>query len=182
MRTIIATGILSILYCACSSPSTEKGTDKINDSTSIVKGKSIRPVTDYFKPVGDSAEIPSFDIIVQLDDKAEKKIASKNESVIVAAYFSGIPKDSTKYEDDGSYPVAGQRIELTKSRKAHFSGIKISRAMYASLADKDIEVLINIFSGRRSSEYNLLDCEILQKPISEVRGQEFVLKGKLISD
>lgn len=139
-------------------------------------------VTDYFKVIGDSAEIPSFDITVELSDKAVQELSRKKESIIVTAYYSGTPKDTTKYMEDGGYAVATKSIELVDKKTATFRGIKISKEMYESLADKNIEGLINIYSGRRSSQLNLLDCEILQKPISELKDHQFTLKGKLIGE
>ncbi len=171
--------VFVIIIISCSSPSKEKDSAKKNDSTPVA-GPKDGLLTDYFKLNGDSAEIPSFEIEVQLDEKAGKEIKNKKESIIVAAYFSGEPKDTTKYMEDGEYAVANHSIELFDSRLAKFSGIKISKTMYESLANKDIQVLINVYSGRRSSKLNLLDCGILQKRISEVKDQKFILKGKLI--
>lgn len=172
-----------MLFISCSSPAKEKDAIK-NDTIPVVKTADKKPaaVSDYFKVVGDSAAIPSFEIQVELSEKAEKKLKEKKESIIVAAYFSGIPKDTTKYMEDGEYAVGTHTMELTDSRTAKFEKIKISKQVYETLADKDIQVLINIYSGRRSSKMNLLNCDILQKPISQVKDQKFVLKGKLIGE
>ena len=60
--------------------------------------------------------------------------------------------------------------------------IKCSKAKYDSLADKDIRVLVNIYSGRRSTADNLLDCAILSQKMSVVKGRTIPLTGKLISE
>jgi hypothetical protein len=183
MKLVIKIFFIAVILISCSSPTKEKEQPK-NDSIPVVKKDDNKPVpvTDYFKVVGDSAEIPPFEIQVELSEKAEKEIKEKKESIIVTAYFSGTPKDTTKYMEDGGYAVGLHSIELTGSRTAAFKGVKISKAYYESLADKDIQVLINIYSGRRASKLNLLDCDLLQKPISEVKDQHFILKGKLIGE
>jgi len=183
MKALVNILFISVILISCSQPTKEKEKPEY-DTLLVTKEKTEKPVTvsDYFKVIGDSAEIPSFEIETQLSEKAEKRLKEKKESVIVTAYFSGTPKDSTKYMDDGEYAVGTHSIELTDSRIAKFSDVKISKEMYESLADKDIQLLINVYSGRRSSKMNLLDCDILAKPVSEAKGQKFILKGKLIGE
>lgn len=175
--------LISVILISCSQPTKEKEKPEY-DTLLVTKLKTEKPVnvSDYFKVIGDSAEIPSFEIEIQLSEKAGKLLEQKKESVIVTAYFSGTPKDSTKYMEDGEYAVGTHSIELTDSRTAKFTGVKVSKEMYESLSDKDIQILINVYSGRRSSKMNLLECDILAKPISEARGQKFILKGKLIGE
>ncbi len=183
MRSFLKIFSVIVIFLSCSQPVKEKEQSK-TDTIPVVKKEDSKPaaISDYFKVIGDSAVIPSFEIEVKLSEKAEKELKSKKESVIVAAYFSGTPKDSTKYMEDGEYAVGQHHIELTDSRIAKFSGIKISKAMYESLSSPDIQMLINVYSGRRSSKLNLLDCGIVQKSISEFKDQKFVLTGKLIGE
>ena len=183
MRSLIKILPVAIIFISCSQPVKEKEQSK-TDTIPVVKKEESKPtaISDYFKVIGDSAVIPAFEIEIKLSEKAEKELKDKKESVIVAAYFSGTPKDSTKYMEDGEYAVGQHNIELTDSRIAKFTGIKISREMYESLSSPDIQMLINVYSGRRSSKLNLLDCGIVQKSISEFKDQKFVLTGKLIGE
>ena len=183
MQSFIKIFFAVIIFISCSQPVKEKNQPK-TDTVPVAKKEDNKPVaiSDYFKVVGDSAEIPSFEIEVKLSEKAEKKLKDKKESVIVTAYFSGTPKDSTKYMEDGEYAVGEHSIELTDSRIAKFKGVKISKQMFESLYNPDIQLLINIYSGRRSSKLNFLDCKTLQKSISEFRDQKFILTGKLIGE
>lgn len=167
------------LLLSCASPQPGEAEKSGADSSRIVSS-----VADYLKADGDSLIIPSFTIEVNLSALANAKLASDKETMIVAAWFSGQPKDSTskEYVETGAMFVKSSEIELSNSRIANFEGIKFSKAKYDSLANKDIRVLINIFSGRKSSPDNLLDCEILTDKMSAVKGQKFVLAGKLISE
>lgn len=180
MKAFLKIFAIVIIFISCSQPGNEEKLPT-KDSIPLIKKEDGLSI-DHFKVIGDSAEIPSFEIEVELSEKAEKELKNKKESIIVAAYFSGIPTDTTKYMEDGEYAIGTHNIELTNTGTAKFEKIKISKNMYESLASKDIQVLINIYSGRRSSNMNLLDCDILQKPISQVRDQKFILKGKLIGE
>ena len=93
---------------------------------------------------------------------------------MIDALFTGDPRDTTtkEFAEMGELFINTKRIELSNSRIASFEGIKFSKARYDSLANKDIRVLINVFSGRRSTQDNLLDCAILAEKMSVVKGRE----------
>lgn len=133
---------------------------------------------------GDSVEIPSFEIELSLSDKAEEKLKAGKETVIVAAYFSGIPKDTTlkEYVKTGEFAIGSHEKELRSERVAKFEGVRFSRSLYDSLSPQSMVVLINVYSGRRSTSVNLLDCGILQDPVSLVKGKRSLIKGKLIGE
>lgn len=146
--------------------------------------KTSLPVADYFTPAGDSLIVPSFQIEVGLSQQAKDKLSKDKETIIAAAWFSGIPKDtlSKEYAESGELFLQSAQVELDTGSVASFENIKFSKAKYDSLADKDIRVLINMYSGRHSSPDNLLDCSILSDKMSAVRGQKFVLACKLIGE
>ncbi len=131
---------------------------------------------------GDSVLIPDFEIEVRLSPNAEKKLKDDKETVIVSAMFSGIPKDTTSEDYQGQIGIKNYNIELTGQRIGQFTKIKFHRSILDKLADNDIYLLINVYSGRRSTENNLLDCEILEDKMSVIKGKKFILKGKLIGE
>ena len=145
------------------------------DTTSINKGA-------YYKFDGDSVIIPSFEIGVSLSPKAKQKIEKGKETIIVIAYFTGQPKDTTseEYLKSGDMGITSAQREIKDSAIAKFEGVKFSKALYDSLADKDIQLLINVVSGRKSTKDNLLNCDILEDKMSHIKGKRFTIKGKLI--
>jgi len=132
----------------------------------------------------DSVELPSFEIELSLSQKAEEKLKTNKETIIVAAYFSAIPKDTTNkdYVKYGEVTVTSKEKELTNERLTKFEGIKFPRSLYDSLNAESITLLINVYSGRRSLKDNILDCEILHRPVEAIKGNKFTLKGKLIGE
>lgn len=176
---------LFLLLTSCS----ERRTSESNASTVEEEPEDfphdepdLSEMLNTFTTKGDSITIPEFEIEVDLTDDAEILLERTGETVIVQAYITGVPKEDAKIEltNMGEVYLADPNIELIDSRIARFRNINIARESFESLAEEDFQVLINIFSGRRSSEVNVLDCDILQEPISAVRGQRHTLTGKLI--
>ena len=136
----------------------------------------------YYKIEGDSLIIPKFEIEVRLSKKAESKILKDKETLIVRAKFVGIPKDTTltEYLKFGCVQVTDKNIELVKKRKAIFQGIKFSKLAYESLSEKDIVLIINVYTGRKSSRYNLINCDLLEDNLSKIKNKRFIINGTLI--
>lgn len=132
----------------------------------------------------DSIRIPEFVIQLELSEKAKNKLTNDKESVIVKAYFSGIPKDTLNkdYGKHGKTLIGEHEIELWDSKVASFKNIELSKQTLKGLTNPNFEVLINVYSGRHSSTYNLLDCEILQESIDSIKGKTHLIKGKLLFD
>ena len=192
MKTLSLVCIAGLLI-ACGNPTktnnVEKSILKLSDSINIEHSDVIEQTqnSDYLKIVGDSVEIPYFEIELKLSNKAEDKLKTNNETVILMAYFEGITNFENipdKYKDriDGGFHLLSYPIELTDKRLARFENIKFSKDLYDFLENKDIRLLINVFSGRKSSEFNLLHCDILEGFISEIKGKRFTINGKLIYD
>ena len=97
-------------------------------------------------------------------------------------FFYRISKDSshTKFEEDGSFYIVSAQKEILYGQVASFDSIKFSKKIYDQLANKDIELGVNVYSGRKSSHDNLLNCEPLFDKISNVVNKKLTLKGKLI--
>ena len=186
--------LVSLLIFSCSpDKSQERPKEKVLinsvyniDEESNIKAQETvienRPLIDTFTFVGDSVILPAFEISLSLSKKTEEKLKGSNESIIISAEFSGKPIDTTteEYQEWGEIHIGSHKIELFNSRIARFDNAKISKSSYELLKDKNFQVLINVFSGRRSSRDNLLNCDGLQEGIETVKGKRHHLKGKLI--
>jgi hypothetical protein len=180
------------LLIACSNPTKKNSVDESNpkflnsfcneDSEINIQTQSF----DYLQIVGDSVLIPSFEIELKLSTKAEEKLKAENETVIVQAYFDGIidcKNIPDKYKDRiafGILHLISHSVELTDERLARFNNIKFSKELYDLLENKDIMLLINVFSGRKSSDSNLIDCGIIEGFMSELKEKKYTIYGKLI--
>ena len=182
--------LLAVIFLsACGNDSDKKASNNEMEATEAAEtnrsaNKTSGSISDfgYFKPDGDSLIIPSFEIEVNLSPKAKAKLSRDKETIIVSASFMGVPKDTTSeaFLQSGEMGIAGKDIELRNDNIAHFENIKFTKALYDSLSDKDIQLLINVFSGRRSSTDNLLSCGIIQEKMSKIKGKKFTIDCKLI--
>lgn len=171
-----------ILFLLTSCSNRNKG--NANDNNELIKDSQslLRPIKGQFVYEKDSIILPEFEIELKLSENAEKKLKAEKESVIVAAYFSGIPKDTTKadYLKYGRISIGSFRVELFDKRVAKFENVKISKDAFELLSDKNFEVLINIASGRRVSSLNLLSTDIIEEGIDSITTKRHILNGKLI--
>lgn len=173
MKTIWKISVVFLLT-ACSS--------RESKNTNTVESIEPPAMKTDFTLVGDTVIIPEFEIQLSVSQKAEEKLKNDGESIIVQAYFSGVPRDTTseEYLESGQISIGGSRVELFDKRIARFQNVKIARSKLDEITDKNFEVLINIFSGRRTTGNNLLDSDLLQEGIESVKGKRHVLKTKLI--
>ena len=139
---------------------------------------------EYLVVSGDSVLLPAFAVEAQLSKAAIEKLREKRETVIVNARFSGIPKDtaSKEFREWGEMLVKSHSIELDTAYTARFEGIRFPKKLYDLLLEKDIRVMVHIYSGRRTTTDNLLDAGILSGKMSAVKGRTLQLPGKLISE
>lgn len=175
MRAITCLCSLWMFAYACSNPVSRQ---------QHIEAAAKAPLSDSFSFSKDSVVLPGFEVLVELSKRAEDTLKSLHESVIVKAYFSGMPKDTTseEYLEMGQISIGDYELELGEDRLARFSHVALSRKDVESLRDRNFEVLINVFSGRQATDVNLLNVDILQEGVDSIGGRQFVLKGKLIGE
>ncbi len=153
--------------------------DTLYDTIAFKTSDTIR-APNYFKIEGDSIGVLPFEITITLSPKAKNRIIKSNETIIVNASLTGLPKDKRLVSDDGEFYVASSEKEISYGQPAKFDSIKFSRITYNQLLNKDVYLNVFFSSGRKSSKDNLLDGNILSDKISNVVNKRFNLTGKLI--
>lgn len=94
-------------------------------------------------------------------------MARRHETLIVSASYYGWPADGRKLsmDDVGQVPLGRAEHELSKSDTTRFDGASFKGADAVGLKGPP-RVNINVYSGRRSSPDNLLDCDIFEDDIA----------------
>jgi hypothetical protein len=170
--------ILFIVNSSCNNNSKSDNIKTVESYSDIKKNKIVNP--EKLKIIGDSIEIPSFEIELNFSKKAEEKLIFDKETVIIFANIFGQPKSDPNKE--GPINLAYSKIELTDKRKALFENIKFSKATYDSLKDKNIWITVEVSSGRKSINENFLNTDFLEEDVDNVINKKFVLNGKLIGE
>ncbi len=79
----------------------------------------------------------------------------------------------------GGVYLAYLKHEARDSFSLHISGVAFDPAAVKRLKTTDYEVLVNVYSGRRKLDMNVLDCDLLQGPISQLQGQVHKIECRL---
>jgi hypothetical protein len=127
----------------------------------------------------------NFTVKVAYSQKAMDTLAAGKETVIVAGYLSASPIPGTpkKYVDHvGEIGLGEVDREIAPGAIATFNSVKPIPAMMKWVDSNGPQLLINVYSGRKSSPNNLLDCGIYEGSLAAVQGQSIPIACKLIGE
>jgi hypothetical protein len=137
------------------------------------------------KPGPLPATVPGFTVTVTYSQKAMATLVEGKETVIVVGYLSGSPIPSTpkKYIDHiGEIDMGEVKKEVAPGATATFDHVKLNRPMMKWLDSQGPQLLINVYSGRKSSPNNLLDCGIYEGPLQAIQDKNIPISCKLIGE
>lgn len=126
-----------------------------------------------------------FIVNIALPEKARKRLVESKETIVVAGYVTGNPKQGAlkRYVNRmGEVELGDVKAEVAPGENATFSQIHVKQDALEQTDEKDPQILINVFSGRKSSKDNLLDCGIYQGPLKSVQGGSVPISCKLIGE
>ncbi len=172
----------TLLLLSCSNNERQNGNNQSADTATVARPGNSDTLTQagYLKIDKDSVTVLPFEIEVVLSTKAKNKIVNSKETIIVNVSLTGTPKDSTLLAEDGQFYVATLEKEISYGQPAKFDNIKFPRKTFDQLTDKDVHVSAFVYSGRKSSPDNLLNCSIVADDLSKVANKKLTITGKLI--
>lgn len=132
-----------------------------------------------------SSSFPGFSVSVTLSEKAQKRLAQGKETVIVAGDLSGTPKPSTTkayLSETGEIDLGRVEAEVAPGQDATFQKVMLKSDALQQSDDTGPQLLVNVYSGRKSSPNNLLDCGIFEGPLTSVEGKRIPIHCKLIAE
>ncbi|MFA5621046.1 MAG: hypothetical protein WDA08_12145 [Weeksellaceae bacterium] len=112
-----------------------------------------------------TAKFPDFEINLKLSNAALKKLTESKESVIASVYLYGdvdeneIPAEMKSRIDPTGFSLGTfdfEKTDLSQNTIFEIRNLTFPKAYYDVLSNKDIHYNINIYSGRKSSEDNLI--------------------------
>jgi hypothetical protein len=137
------------------------------------------------KPAPPSATVPGFSVTLTYSQKAMDTLVGRKETVIVAGYLYGFPQKDTpkKYVDEiGQVDLGEIHDEVAPGAAATFASIKLDPSLLKWIDTQGPQLLINVYSGRKSSENNLLDCGLFEGPLKDAQGKSLPISCKLIGE
>jgi hypothetical protein len=155
-----------------------EGDDPAEDETDLstyAKKSGVVPVWSATKPsaiariahseAADSeaatlTNIPEYKVSVTFSPAAEHKLKSSGEGVSVSVTYHVGPSGTL---------VGTEKNELANDHTVSFGGVGVPPKVAAKVRGQPIMVNINVFSSRKSSTYNILDCSIYEGDVSKTR-------------
>jgi hypothetical protein len=128
--------------------------------------------------------VPAHTIIVTLSPAAMQKLSESGETVIVSADYSGKPKPGTAkrwIDDEGQVELGSTQVETKPGQPVVFPAFQLKPEAFAQTDGGSPILLINVFSGRRSSQDNLLACDIYEDPVKNL-APNYKIPCKLIGE
>lgn len=129
----------------------------------------------------------AFTVEVSLSKAAQARMGGK-ERVIVSADYFGYPSQAAidrkvPGSEDPWLTLHRQQIELAGAGTASFPQVTFDATQLAWIEHPDQpEVNINVFSGRKSSPDNLLDCQMFQDTLDAATKSPIRLHCTLIGE
>jgi hypothetical protein len=137
------------------------------------------------KPATSPAIVPGFTVTITYSQKAMATLSAGKETVIVVGYLYGFPIPGTPKKDVdhiGQIGLGEVKKEIAPGATATFDSVKLDQPMMKWMDSQGPQLLINVYSGRKSSPDNLLDCGIYEGPLKAVQSQSIPISCKIIGE
>lgn len=149
----------------------------------INKPMSNLPMEQRMLVMGDSITIPTFTIHFQPTPEINKILKEGKEKIEISWTIAGeaqkkvnVTKKDYYNSEEGIIYLKNTIIEMpTDERKITLSG-NVSQEAFRALIEPDMEMTLNFYSSRLSSENNIFASEALIEPISVLRGKTKQIK------
>ncbi|MCT3664262.1 hypothetical protein J2O09_10325 [Elizabethkingia anophelis] len=160
----------------------------------ISEEKNISNSKNILQVKGNEILVPSLKLVVYLSKDAIQKLQENKESVVASLLLYGDIEDEDTLPEEirnevgpdglrlGTFQIEEQNI--SEAISFNFNNLIIPKKFYERLANKNIYLNINVFSGRKSFKDNILNVESCDSNISRIfsHGNKIILSGHLIPE
>jgi hypothetical protein len=126
-----------------------------------------------------------FALDVTLSPQAEAQLASLQEKITVWALWSGQPTKAAKkqVDEEGKIDLGTEEVTLPASGgHAEFTGRSVKPGRIGWVKDRDVQILVNVYSARLSGPNNILNCDIFDGSVTAARATPPQIVCKLIEE
>ena len=141
------------------------------------------PAPETAAPVAGAPSPYAFEVALTLTPRAAEKLAATQERVIVDAMYFGMPVslDAPGIDEHGEQIYLGNdEVEVDPANavvKAPGTGFD---ATHIASVTGEPEVLVNVYSARKTHDDNLLECGLYQGPVAMAQKQAVPIACDLI--
>lgn len=159
--------------------------DQEPDETSIEASTEASLESGAAPVQGDAASPYAFSVDITLSPPAAQQLSRHRETIKLAAFYYGLPKPGLPEGIDnemGQVFLGETELEIPGADgRADFDGksVQTSRLRYI---EGEPQINLNVYSGRRSSEDNLLDCDFFEDAVRVAHAAPLKIHCKLIGE
>lgn len=135
------------------------------------------------QPGVEAGRFNSYQVDVTLSPQARARLQEGGETIIVDADYYGAPVQAAMdlADDVGRLDLGRAQRELAGAGSANFDGSGFL-ADRLGMIEGEPQVNINVYSGRKSSPDNLLDCDFFEDALSVAGAAPIMLHCMLIGE
>ncbi len=125
-----------------------------------------------------------FDFKITLSDKAAAKLKSVHETITVWASFYGEPtREGENHTDEmGMVDLGKESFELpAQPGVVHITGKKAGGAKLKWVKGQP-SVNVNLYTSRKSSDQNLIECDLIDGAVAKVQAKPITVNCFLIGE
>jgi hypothetical protein len=138
---------------------------------------------------GATPKLPGFTVEVSLSDRARHKLVERKETILAVSYFTASPRKGITPKSykkllsrPGPLGLGEVEVEAKPGESLRFGAIRLDSSALAVIDGQGPRLLLNVVSGRRSSEDNLLLCDIFEGSLESVQRTVIPIACKLIEE
>lgn len=133
----------------------------------------------------DTTTVPGLTVALSLSRRARQTLVSRKETIIVSADVTGFPKPGTPkhlIDGEGQVDLGDFTAEILPGQNGDFKSLSLKSAPLRYTDKRGPQLLVNVYSGRKSSPNNLIDCGIYEGPLSAAQNKSIPIACKLIGE
>jgi hypothetical protein len=114
-----------------------------------------------------------FTVDVSLSAKAARTLKARGEGIVVSAMYSGepVPSKASKADEMGMIDLGAEDVTIAGANgRAVITGSKVIAAHVGWV--KAVGVLINVYTARKTTQDNLIDCGIFEDTVAKAQASQ----------
>ena len=144
------------------------------------------PLEKRFVCNGDMVNLPAFELKVNLTPSAQKILDESAEELVLSVLLQNeasqplSPAAKEYWDEDMEYLLLLQKEMQQKDTRFNVDNLELPRAAIEACQNLNLQVEVNIYTARKTSENNLFSIDPLFGGLLKLRTERKILKGREI--